>query len=357
VTLTTPAGYQSATSGTATRKSPVARGAQTQTIEAAQSRDFVIEISKLFEQKNAIRGSTVIRSYFLGKHRDSGAAVLDAAAKAFDYYSSAFGPYPYTELDVVESPLYGGAGGVEFPGLVTIASMLYSEPATDDSDTLQQLLATSPMTGELLEFVVAHEVAHQWWNSTVGSNSKKYPYIDEAMANYSAVLYFEHYYGRQVAERQMAMQMKLNYQVHRFAGGPDRPVNLPASSYNGPLEYAGIVYGKGALYFDDLRKVMGDAAFFDALKRYYNEYWFRIAGPDALTAIAEQRAPDRRDTIRATFKRWIQETHGDEDIGKGTLEALIPTLLSTKPDVMSEDQQELLKQFEDLLKMLGDTQQ
>ena len=358
VTLTAPTGYQSATSGSATQKNPAKDGIQSQVIEAHQSRDFVIELSKLFEQKNAIRGSTVIRSYYLNKHRESGEKVLDVAVKAFDYYSTTFGLYPYTELDLVEAPLYGGAGGVEFPGLVTIASMLYREPQTEQKqDSLQQLLASSPAMDDLLEFVVAHEVAHQWWNSVIGSNSKKYPYIDEAMANYSAVLYFEHYHGREAAKRQMTMQMKLNYQVNRLAGGADRPVNLPASSYNGALEYAGIVYGKGALYFDKLRAVMGDSAFFEALKRYYNEYWFRIAGPNDFTTVAEQRSPAKKTEIRATFKRWIEETHGDEDIGAGTLEALLPEILSMNPGALNSDQQDLLKQLQDLLKMLDDKQQ
>ena len=356
VTLALPAGYQAVTTGTTVTKSPMKKGMQEYKIEARQSRDFVIELSRLFEQQNAIRGETVVRSFYLAKHRESGQAVLDAAVKAFDYYSKTFGAYPYTELDVVEAPLFGGAGGVEFPGLVTIASMLYRDPESAEPDSLQQLLASSPGLGELLEFVVAHEVAHQWWNSVIGSNSKKYPYIDEAMANYSAILYFEHYYGRAAAEKQMNMQMKLNYQVNRFAGGADRPVNLPASSYNGPLEYAGIVYGKGALYFDHLREVMGDAAFIDAARRYYNEYWFRIAGPKDFTRIAEQRLPAKRDEIAAAFKRWIEETHGDEDIGPGTLDALLPLILPAGTGALPEDQKELLKQLEEMLKMLGDTQ-
>jgi hypothetical protein len=41
-------------------------------------------------------------------------------------FEKIFGPYPYTELEVAESPLIGGAGGVEFPGLITIASMIYA---------------------------------------------------------------------------------------------------------------------------------------------------------------------------------------------------------------------------------------
>ena len=59
-----------------------------------------------------------------------------------------------------------------------------------------------------------------------------------------------HFYGREAAEKQMEMQMKLNYQMHRLLCGSDQPVLLPASAYNGPLEYAAIVYGKGAYRID-----------------------------------------------------------------------------------------------------------
>src|SRR5262249_9394248 len=153
---------------------------------------------------------------------ESGQQVLDAAARAFEYYEKLMGPYPYTELDVVEAPLYGGAGGVEFPGLVTVSSMLYKDPDASSDDLLAQMMANNPAFEQILEFVVAHEVAHQWWNAVVGSNSKKYPFVDEAMANYSAVLYFEHYYGRAAAEQQMVMQMKVNYQLSRMLGNEDQ---------------------------------------------------------------------------------------------------------------------------------------
>src|SRR5262249_36951873 len=150
----------------------------------------------------------------------------------------------------------------EFPGLVTVSSMLYKDPDASSDDLLAQMMANNPAFEQILEFVVAHEVAHQWWNAVVGSNSKKYPFVDEAMANYSAVLYFEHYYGRAAAEQQMVMQMKVNYQLSRMLGNEDQAVDMPASSFKGALPYSAIVYGKGALYFDHLRTLVGDRAFF-----------------------------------------------------------------------------------------------
>jgi hypothetical protein len=351
VQLTAPAAYQVVTTGTTIKKIPQTQGKIQHQIESQMTRDFVVELSKQFEQKSAIRGQTTLRSFFLTKHRESGEKVLDTAVKAYEYFYQEFGPYPYTELDIVEAPLYGGAGGVEFPGLVTVSSMLYKDDENSaETTSFDQLLAGNPMFEQLLEFVVAHEVAHQWWNAVVGSNSKKYPFIDEAMANYSAVLYFEHFYGREAAEKQMEMQMKLNYQMHRLLGGSDQPVLLPASAYNGPLEYAAIVYGKGALGFDGMRKTMGDDAFFAALKKYYKQYWFGIAGPYDFKLVAEELQPKKKEALEAVYKRWMEEQHGDEDIGKGSLDSLIATLLKSNSSISDTmDEKELMKEIQKLL--------
>jgi aminopeptidase N len=198
--------------------------------------------------------------------------------------------------------------------------------------------------------VVVHEVAHQWWNAVVGSNSKKHPYIDEAMANYSAILYFEHYYGRKAAEQQMSMQMKVNYQIHRLLGGQDKPVLLPASSFEGPLEYSAIVYGKGALYFDQLRSLMGHNPFLAAVKTYYDDYWFEIAEPEDFKKIAQRKAPAKTKAIEALFQRWMNGVHGDQDIGPGTLDGIFKTVLSIHQDIPSDKLDDLLRELDQILK-------
>lgn len=351
VSIIAPAGYSVATTGSTIRTLPRKSGQMEHQAESTMTRDFAIEISRKYEEKVAIQHLTTIRSLFLPEHRDSGEKVLEWAVQAFSYYEQSFGPYPYRELDVVEAPLYGGAGGVEFPGLVTISSMLYREDKSVESkDVLKTMMSGNPMFQQLLEFVVAHEVAHQWWNAVVGSNSKQHPFIDEAMANYSAVLYFENFYGREAAEQQITLQMKINYQLHRLLGGKDQPVLLPAAGFKGPLEYSAIVYGKGAIYFDRLRALVGDPIFFHAMKAYYNKFWFGIAGPDDFTKILQQQTPDKSERIQALYTRWIHELHGDEDIGPGTLEAVMKTILSASPETMSKDQEDLLKQLQELLK-------
>ena len=41
--------------------------------------------------------------------------------------------------------------------------------------------------------VVAHETAHQWWQGVVGNNEIEYGFLDEGLAEYSVVLFYENY--------------------------------------------------------------------------------------------------------------------------------------------------------------------
>src|SRR5207248_3238311 len=112
----------------------------------------------------------------------NGEAALDFAAAALRVFEARFGPYPYRYLDVVEAPIVGGAGGVEFSGLVTVASMFYRPPSADTSVIGKLMAGMGGAQGSILEFTVAHEVAHQYWHGLVGSDSRQEPYLDESLA-------------------------------------------------------------------------------------------------------------------------------------------------------------------------------
>jgi len=205
--------------------------------------------------------------------------VLDVAAHALEDYERRFGPYPYADFDVAEAAIIGGAGGVEFSGLVTAASMLYKPPDAGGGGGLGGLLGglgggasmLGPMMDSMLEFVVAHEAAHQWWHGLVGSDSREHPFVDEGLAQYSAGLYLQDRYGDQRAARDGNMNVKMNYQMMRMFGSPDGAVDRPIEGFPSSMAYAGLVYGKGPYFYSALRKALGDDAFFGALKAYIDK--------------------------------------------------------------------------------------
>jgi hypothetical protein len=171
------------------------------------------------------------------------------------------------------------------------------------------------MLDSVMEMTIAHEVAHQWWAIAVGSDSVREPFVDESLTNYSAVLYFEDRYGKAAAEKMANLHLKMPYSMVRMFGMPDVPANQPTSAYQSNLQYSAVVYGKGALYYAALRRVVGDEVFFASLREYYRRYRGSLAGPKALLQIVQAKAPQ----AAGLYRHWIEETHGDEDIGGGQI--------------------------------------
>ncbi len=125
-----------------------AHGARhTEEVAAGIVRDFAIIASPSFDVATRDVDGVTVRSWFLAKERKAGERVLDVATHALQIYEKRFGPYPYADFDVVESALVGGAGGVEFAGLVTVASMLYRPALPSDGlagALLSGLMANTP---------------------------------------------------------------------------------------------------------------------------------------------------------------------------------------------------------------------
>lgn len=249
--------------------------------EAAPMRDFVLILGENFALANRVSMNVVVNSYFYRGHRRGGDKALTVATDALTIFNELFGPYPYAELDIVETP--NNLGGMEYPSLVVIEDALYPG-----------------ITG--MEWLVAHEVAHQWWFGVVGSDQIDEPWLDEALTQYSTLLYYEKVYGENKAA-DLLHERFVHTHESLIRKGRDMPAGLPARAYS-PEFYWQIVYDKGALYFYELRQIVGDDAFFEILKTYYNRHRYGIATPNSFLAVVEDVTGDR---YRDLFERWIAE--------------------------------------------------
>jgi hypothetical protein len=306
-------------------------------IVAAAIRDFALLFGDDMEMSTRDIRGVHVRSYCLTRDRAAGAKVLDVAAHALETYERRFGAYPYTDLSVSEEAIVGGAGGVEFSGLVTAASMFYRPaggvgPAASgggaEAGGLAGMLAQlgggglfASMTDGMLEFVVAHEVAHQWWHGLIGSDSRDHPFVDEALAQYSAIIYLEDRYGRVRADKDGTQNVKMNYETMRMLGKDDQPADHPVASFSSSPQYAGVIYGKAPYFYKAVREAVGDAAFFDAMRSYVTRYRFKEAPARGLPDMLAQRGGEAK--VRPLEHHWLDEMHGDEDLGKGDLASMM----------------------------------
>lgn len=329
--VTVPADVKVVSSGSTLSTAPAKgeAGARSEhRIVAGLVRDFALLLSPRFETSSKKVGEVLVRSHYLSADKEAGERVLEAAAGSLVTYEKAFGRYPYVDLDVVEAPLVGGAGGVEFSGLVTVASMLY-RPALSEGPLgmLAGLLGggndagMKQMTDSMLEFVTAHEVAHQWWPGLVGSDSRQHPFQDESLAQWSAVLYVKDRHGPERAKLEADREVLANYHTMRLFGVEDGPVDRPVEAFAGEIAYAGLVYGKGPFFFREVQKLLGDDVFYGKMRAYVAAHRFKTAPSRGL--VDELARGEREAEVKALAKRWLEEAHGDQDLGEANARTLL----------------------------------
>ena len=283
VRITAPAELMLAASGACTAAVVDPAGNGTWTCVTGPVRDFNAVLgSDLRVMSDSVDGVTV-NIVFVSEHEAGAWHVLDAASEAVRLFNDRFGPYPFTELDVVETPTQ--AGGIEYPGLVVINTAYY-DPISDR-----------------LEWVVVHEVIHQWWYSLVGNDQVDDPWLDEALTQYSTLLYFEERYGADVATRLIEQVFRQPYQ-ELLQSDRDAPVGLPVAAYAG-ADYGPVVYQKGPLYFHELRQEVGERKFWRILEEYFSQNRYGVATPEDWLAAVKAVT---RDEHRDLYERWILGT-------------------------------------------------
>jgi len=226
---------------------------------ASEARSFAFAASDQYSVLTQEAGHVTVSSYFFSIHERSGADALVGASEALLAYEELFGPYPYSSFRVVEVDF---AGALEFTGLTFLGDDWYGEHAGGFRSRMISLLA--------------HEVAHQWWYGTVGSDQVREPWLDEALATYSSLLYYE-----RMHPELMEWWWDVEVESYRPQGQIDRPVY----AFMDGRTYLNAVYRRGALFFGDLRDRVGDEEFFAFLRDYYERQALKLSTGEEFFAI------------------------------------------------------------------------
>ena len=310
-------------------------------------RDFAILAGRGLRSEQTTVGQTTLRSVFLAEHERVGKHVLSASAAALRIFSARFGSLPYKAITIAEAPLVAGLGSTEFSGLMVIASAFYVDFDSPAIRNLPEIIREQrPAVEQSLEWTVAHLLAHQWWGSAVGNDPAREPVLDEALAGWSALLYYEAIHGKEQAAVVEEDQLLGVYRLYRTFGGEDMAANRASREYRNSFQYAAIVSTKGAMMFVVLRNLLGDERFFAALSSYYKANQFEIARLEDLQGafIAESPLEQRR-TVARTFNRWLESKRGDEDIAKPDQELATSLGIPSKPNQQKKGDRTALSAF------------
>lgn len=244
-------------------------------------REFMLHMSPVFASASAEAYGTRITTYWLPGQEAAGRSALNYAVSSLRIYSDYFGGYPAREMSVAVAPLT--YRGMEYPQVNLLGVELYTRFQNN------------------MEILVAHEVAHQWWYQIVHNDPVNMPWLDEALAEYSVKVYYERLHGPRDAsllERQR-WQTPLDLLDSPSAA---LPLNRPVESFDDGLQYETIVYGKGALFYSQLRSVLGDRRFQRFLREYLDKHRYQIVDSGSWYEAMEMlQLPE----LEALFTEWV----------------------------------------------------
>ena len=99
-----------------------------------------------------------------------------------------------------------------------------------------------------------HETAHQWWFEQVGNDQGLEPWLDEALATYSEIVFYE------TVSPDALRDWWWTYRFDPYK--PENKVDIRVYDGEGQRPYWNKVYLNGAHFLQDLRARVGDDIFF-----------------------------------------------------------------------------------------------
>ena len=251
----------------------------TTTFELLLARDFAFAVfSDVYSHSRLQTDSGADISVY---HQQTGAdididAILATAEVAFDYFSARIGTLPYSAIDIAEVELFFN-NTIAYPGMIFVDSRFFHSHS--------------------LHNAISRDMGLQWFYNVVGHNP-----ISEAWLAHGLVAFLQ--LGLDMDNDEISAHAKT---VHRNLAESFDDIEFTQLSrdlghYNAWLEFHNVHGQRGMLLFYSLWRTMGDEAFDEFLRLYYQRYAFSIATSEGLIRAAEKIHGEPLDEF---FDGWI----------------------------------------------------
>jgi aminopeptidase N len=204
------------------------------------------------------------------------AGLFRRAPEMLAFFDSLIGPFPYEKLALVQSTTR--YGGMENSSAIFFTERLGSGSRGDG--------------------LVAHEIAHQWFGDAVTEREWPHLWLSEGFATYFTSVFFEFADGDTAAAR-----IRAGSEQRYISSNRDVPRPVIADE---PDDLFGLLnannYQKGAWVLHMLRLLVGDDAFFEAIRLYYSEFLHGTAMTSDLERIMEERSGEE---LSWFFQQWL----------------------------------------------------
>jgi peptidase M1-like protein len=225
-------------------------GTRTWRFSADSVRDFAFGAAPDFRWDASAYRKTLVHTLYrpsAPEWEEANRMVRDAV----EYYSEQWYPYPYPHITSIEGPIEG----MEYP-------MITFDPRAPSREERQ--------------WVLAHELGHQWMPMIVGSNERLYPWMDEGFNTFidlgNAARYFKGTaYGDSIEIHPLHL-----YPDHAIPEREQPLISRPVEGHD--LFWTG--YQKPALMMQTLRyEVLGKERFDYAFRQYLRAWAYKHPTP------------------------------------------------------------------------------
>jgi hypothetical protein len=220
-------------------------------------------------------GKVTAATYLLPQNQDLAQSYLGATAGYIALYSDLFGPYPFQKFAVVENFFPTGFG---FPSYTLMGGRVLRLPF---------IIHTS----------LGHEIAHCWWGNGVT--------VDYAGGNWSEALttYVADYLFKEMKSKQAALDYRRQW-LRNYATlvRPDNDFPLDRFTHRYNTVSKAVGYDKGAMVFHMIRRILGEEAFWNALRDVYRDRLFQKTSWSDLQQAFEARG---HRSLTEFFDQWI----------------------------------------------------
>ncbi len=240
---------------------------------------------------------------------------IDSSIRFYETFS---GPFPFHNLNVSPIP---GSFGQGWPSLLYVSTYSFL------SSEAQQRAGLSTASQEhFTELVPYHEVAHQWWGNVVAWSSYRDQWIDEAIANYLALLFAD---TKKNPDHTLHVWLA-RYRKQLVEKSPDATetagdigaltLGTRLNSSKSPTAYEEIIYSKGSWIIHMLREMLRqpgarnpDARFTALLQTLVTKYAYRALSTDDLQHEVEAVMTPGMDleggrSMEWFFEEWVRGT-------------------------------------------------
>ncbi|MCU0368492.1 MAG: M1 family metallopeptidase [Cyclobacteriaceae bacterium] len=199
----------------------------------------------------------------------------EVAVKVFQHLNKQFGKYPFDTYSIIQ----GGDGGMEYPMCTLI-------------------LGEGSQAG--LNGVMAHEVAHSWYQMTLASNESLYAWMDEGFTDFASEEALNTIFGEPITHAD-----NYNSYFSLVNSGLQEPASQHSDHFTSNRAYGTAAYSMGAVFLHQLKYLIGDDIFYKGFKRYYNTWKMKHPEPNDFLRIMEKESGLQ---LHWYYRYWIQTT-------------------------------------------------